>query len=198
MPSVSNKMQVDGGVVLGLKDIQETLLSLPQRLGVNVIRRGLLAGAGVMRDEARRLVPQQPGKSPRGNTRTNSLKKAITAESRGVFKDGSGRPVQHRAVVTISKAKGKRGVSPRSYAHLVEFGTRPHSLGKGSMLDPFRRSAKVKNQHGATHPGTAPQPFMRPAFDGKKFEAVRVCADTVRREATSELAKLKTTPRKTG
>lgn len=37
---------------------------------------------------------------------------------------------------------------PVKYGHLVEFGTAPHKVGDYD------------------HPGSAPQPFMRPAFDG--------------------------------
>ena len=198
MPSVKKTTLADGTIVLGLEDVRTKILDLPRRLGVNVVRRGLLAGAGVIRDEARLRVPQKPGRSKAGYQRTDSLKKAIKSESRGVFKDGSGKPVEHRAVVIIDKVKRKRNMASRYYAHFVEYGTRPHAVGKGSILEVFARSKAKKKQTGGTHPGTAPQPFMRPAFETKKLEAVRVIAETVRRETDKELAKLRTSPRKTG
>lgn len=193
MPSIAKNTLSSDSVVLGLADVRRKMLSLPKRIGTNVVRRGLLAGAGVIRDEARRLAPQAGTDSPGGGyPRTGSLSKAIKSESRGVFKSKGGVPTEHLAVVIIDKNKRKRGKSSRSYAHLVEFGTRPHAVGKGSILEVFARSKAKKKQVGAMHPGSPPQPFMRPAFDSKKFEAVRTIADVTRRELGVELAKMKT------
>lgn len=193
MASIKNNQLTRDSVVLGLADIRQKMLSLPKRVGTNVVRRGLVAGAGVIRDEARRLAPQPGTVGPSGKyPRTGDLKKSIKAESRGVFRSAGGVPTQHLAVVIIDKVKRKRGKSSRSNAHLVEFGTRPHAVGKGSILEVFKRSKAVKKQVGPMHPGSRPQPFMRPAFDTKKFEAVRVIADVTRRELGVELAKLKT------
>jgi len=191
MPSVKIT-QVRGAFhIQGLDEVRRNLQSLPQRLGNAVARRGLYAGAKVVRDEARRLAPQPPAKAKKGSSRTGKLKKAIGAESRGVFKDASGKPTEHRAVVLIRKPKGaSRNV--RSYAHFVEFGTRPHAVGKGSILNPFNRSKKKRKQVGRRHPGTSPQPFMRPAFDTKKFEAVHAIVDTTKAELAKELAKMRT------
>jgi HK97 gp10 family phage protein len=60
--------------------------------------------------------------------------------------------------------------NPVKYAHLVEFGTAPHTiiakrakaLAVGSG---FRRRVN--------HPGTSPRPFMRPAFDSQVGNAKR-------------------------
>lgn len=183
--------------VLGLEDIRKNMLSLPKRLGNAVARRGLLAGAGVVRDEARRRAPQPPAKSNKGFSRTGALKKAIKSETRGVFKDKSGKPTEHRAVVIIAKKGKKAGRSVRAYAHFVEYGTRPHAVGKGSILEPYKRSKKQKKQVGRMHPGTAAQPFMRPAFDTKKIEALHAIADKTREELAKEIAKMKSTARKT-
>lgn len=53
----------------------------------------------------------------------------------------------------------------RGLAHLVEFGTAPH-------LQPRRRTM---------HPGAAPKPFIRPAFESQKTEVVRVFGDQMAR-----------------
>lgn len=197
MPSVK-VTKVDGSrYVLGLDDIRKKMLSLPKKLGTAVARRGLYAGAKVVRNEARRLAPQPPAKSRKGYSRTGKLKRAIIAESRGVFKDSSGKPTEHRAVVIIAR-KGKTATrNVRSYAHFVEYGTRPHATGKGSILEPYKRSKKKKKQVGRRHPGTQATPFMRPAFDAKKIEALHAIADTTRAELEKELAKMRTPARKT-
>ena len=191
MPSVINGKPI----IVGLEDVQQSLRDLGKRLSTNVVRRGLLAGAGVIRDEARRLAP----------VRTGALRKSIVSQTKGRGYDGTG-PTEHVAVVTIAKkayqqtATGKiRGVKksdfkkkqglikPRQYAHLVEFGTRPHSLKKGDQL---ARGRRPHVQTGpANHPGATAKPFMRPAFDTKKQEAIRVFAATVRTELAKELVK---------
>lgn len=54
------------------------------------------------------------------------------------------------------------------HAHLVEFGTAPHVNG-GIYA-------------GSRHPGTAPQPFARPAWDENKDEALKIVAAELRVE----------------
>lgn len=165
-------------IVLGLKDVMAKLEELPTRMGVNVARRGLVKAAGVIRDEARAQVPKRTGK----------LAKSIVAESRRTQNQH-----EYRASVTIRKAKkGSKGQNPRRYAHLVEFGVAPHFIGKGS-----RRAVRTKNRvtvinrgHGTMHPGHPADPFLRPAFDTKKEEAVRAFHNTILSETAKEVAKL--------
>ncbi len=60
----------------------------------------------------------------------------------------------------------KLGQYVGAHAHLVEFGTAPHEITvseeKRSLADPTR---KILFGRTVQHPGTRPQPFMRPAFD---------------------------------
>ncbi len=163
--------------VIGLQDLRRTLAALPERIGGLAVRRSLLEGAGVVRDEARNLAPVRQIKGG------GHLKKSIVSQTRGVFRDGKGRPVEHRAVVLIAKKRGKVARSARAYAHFVEFGTRPHSVGKGSKL--VRGIGR-----GLKHPGAKAQPFMRPAFDTKKFVALKTIEGRMRREVAAETAKL--------
>jgi hypothetical protein len=178
-----------GVVVLGLRDVQQKMLSLPRRMGTNVVRRGLLAGAGVVRDQARINAPQPPAKSAKGSPRSGLLRKKIASETRGVFRDGKGIPVEHRAVVHIQKRKAGEP-SARVYDAPVEKGSRPHAVGKGSILTVWKGSKRVANQHGAMHPGTAAQPFMKPAFETKKFEAIKVIEAKTREELDKEIRKI--------
>jgi len=67
---------------------------------------------------------------------------------------------------------------PTKYAHFVEFGTAPHPAGKGDLTNETllsRKGAKRKAQ-GAIHPGSAPFPFLRRAWDGNKIKAIDVIA----------------------
>lgn len=61
------------------------------------------------------------------------------------------------------------GPSARAYhAHLVEFGAAPHING-GRFA-------------GSKHPGTAPQPFARPAWDATSGTALDLIGDVLREE----------------
>jgi hypothetical protein len=56
----------------------------------------------------------------------------------------------------------KRG-KPMRIAHLIEFGTQPHSLKRGASV---RKGIFVGQP--PMHPGDPPEPFMRPAFEATK------------------------------
>lgn len=207
MPSViRNTVAGQYDVRINLSDILPKFRELPKRLGTAVVRRGLLAGARVVGEEARALAPQPRPKSTRrkkvaasapiakgekGYWARGNLKKAIGWETRGVFRDASGVPVEHRAVVLVKKPRGG-GRNVRSYAHMVEYGTQPHHMGKGAITTVFKRSKKTANPVGAMHPGARPRPFMRPAYDAKSGEALRTIEQVVRRELVVELGKLRT------
>ncbi|QQS08677.1 MAG: HK97 gp10 family phage protein [Phycisphaerales bacterium] len=189
MPAIGNGFRVE----IDVADVRRKMELLGVRLTTNVIRRALLSGARVIRDEARIKAPK----------RTGALKKAIVAETdrKGSTRDrlvavvkiapksytvspkGRAKTVSSK----VQKARGKRSVKgevyPRAYAHLVEFGTRPHAVGKGSRLSKGRAG-------GAMHPGTPPQPFIRPAYDTKRGEASSKIIATLRQEFQKELTKL--------
>lgn len=61
------------------------------------------------------------------------------------------------------------------HAHLVEFGTAPHING-GKFA-------------GSKHPGTAPQPFARPAWDATQGEALQRISDELRAEIMKAAAR---------
>ncbi len=75
--------------------------------------------------------------------RTGWLKKSLVTKSKryrnGTFSILLGPRVHYYNTET--------GEDPAKIAHLVELGTAPHAIGEGE------------------HPGTEPQPFMRPAVD---------------------------------
>lgn len=188
------------------RDVVQKLAMLRRQTGNAVIRRGLLAGSRVIGEDARRRAPQPnrsgrrgsksqqtrivpDGESDWGRWAQGRLRKAIGWETRGVFRNSSGEPIEHRALVFIRKPKtGGRNV--RSYAHFVEHGTRPHAVGKGSIARQWKRSTREVVQKGGMHPGARPRPFMRPAFEAKKFEAFQQIVKVFRRELEVEVAKL--------
>lgn len=64
---------------------------------------------------------------------------------------------------------------PVKYAHLIEFGTAPH-------YQPGR---------GVTHPGSAPKPFLTPAFHSTKAEVVKRFGAKIGPEMEKRAAKLR-------
>jgi HK97 gp10 family phage protein len=70
--------------------------------------------------------------------------------------------------------------SDLSYAHLVEFGTAPHSVRKGSRM----RKKKIDTEVGETtgqHPGAKATPYIRPALDAIQTQAPGILREVIRK-----------------
>jgi HK97 gp10 family phage protein len=191
--------------VLGVEDLVKNLEDLGERVGKAGLRRALYQGAKVLEAEARARAPR-PGAVAAGRDRkgrfqrvaraagepgryaTGLLAKSIVAESRGMFRPGKRTPDTHIAVVAVRKPRKAGGENARRYAHLVEYGTRPHRIGKGARAArESRKQAAVEK--GGLHPGTKAQPFMRPALDTKGDEARSVIARVMVSEVATAAAK---------
>lgn len=180
--------------VIGLKDVREALQAIGAVVTQSADRKGLYAGAKVVRDVARRKAPKLTG----------SLRKSIIARTERA-RDGSGKKtgqyvgqvvIDRRAkfVVTVTKKgrtvlkrvkqKGTKGtIYPRNYAHLVEFGTKPHpTTPKHKKADPKRRYPH--------HPGAAAKPFLRPAELESRPAVAKAYRETVLAEVEKRARKL--------
>lgn len=142
--------------VKGLDGVDRMLADLPLRVGRSVQVAALKKAAEPIAEAARRLAPKRTG--------------VLAASIRVAVKRGA---TAARATVQIGlEAPG------RWYGHLVEFGTKPHSLSPGDA----RSRRYVANPDGPWHPGTSPQPFMRPAFEFMKNHAIDVYVQSIRAE----------------
>jgi hypothetical protein len=75
---------------------------------------------------------------------------------------------------------------PQKYVHLLEYGTRPHRIGKGSTLSRADKPNRKEVQQGYKHPGAkAFKPLARAAASSQS-QAALAYAQAVR----TELAKL--------
>lgn len=100
---------------------------------------------------------------------TKSLKKALGRKIRvynqavimlvGARRDIKGKPRRFAREVKRGRRAKSQIVTPAKYISLVNAGTRPHAIGKGSSL-----SRGGKQQSGSMHPGTPPNPFMLRAW----------------------------------
>lgn len=144
----------------GLRELEKKLNALPERIEKNVVRGALRAGARVIANEAKALVPVEDG----------TLKKSIRVSARVDRQAG-----QVRSKITA-------GNKEAFYAHMVEFGTAAHMIAPKQTAEPKKAIAFEVNGEGvvvshASHPGAKEKPFMRPALDNKATAAVEAFAE---------------------
>lgn len=145
--------------VLGVRELDTFMETLPGKIQKNVQRTALRAGAKVVLDEVKQRIPVASG---------DLLRSArITSRAQGA----------------TTSASVKVGNSVAWYAHLVEFGTRPHVIAAppGSALNVNGTITKRVD-----HPGTAPRPFMRPAADAAFTAAVEAYKKKLRERLTRQ------------
>lgn len=154
--------------VSGLADLKKALDQLPAKIEANIMRGAMRAGSKVMAEIAKEQVPVDSG----------DLRRSIRVTTRS-------RRGQVSATVRAGDKKAY-------YAHMVEFGTAQHLIPKPTKKKPLKRislffGGKVVSQ--VQHPGTSPQPFMRPALDKGMQPALDAFAEYVRKRLAKEAAK---------
>lgn len=146
--------------ITGGAALDALLASLPVKLETNVMRGALRAGARVYLNEVKQNIPEASG----------DLRKSARITTR------KGRDGQVSASVKVGNRQA-------FYAHMVEFGTRAHTIA------PKAKAMQIGGQFVAgavEHPGTRPHPFMRPAADAKFTEAVAAVQAQIRKRLTKE------------
>lgn len=152
--------------IAGLKELQAALKELPDRIAKNVLRGSVNAGATVIKKEAQQRAPLYTGTVQAGHPPPGTLKRAVYQKG---IKELS-NAVKQTFFVGVRKGKkyqkqGKNGNLSQDayYANFIEFGT-------------------VK---------MPAHPFMRPAFEAKKLEAVEAIKAYLTKRIPEEVAKLK-------
>jgi HK97 gp10 family phage protein len=149
-------------VILGLKELGDTLDMFAQAVQKRVVRNAARAGARVYRDGMKQRVAKDSG----------DLEKAITIKDgplrrEGDYKANIGVKYSHKVAASSRTSKWRHaGLAPSTqdpgvYDWWLEFG-RPGA-------------------HGHTH--QAAQPFMRPTFDQDTPKAEQAFIDTVKADA---------------
>lgn len=144
--------------IVGGQELDNLLKTLPANLEKNIMRTALRAGANVFLAEVKRRAPVDSG----------ALAKTVRISTKAKKGDVSA------SVKVGGKAKGEDVF----YAHMVEFGTRPHKIQPkkpGGFL--IFGTVRVRS---VEHPGIQGRPFMRPAVDAKFVEAVNAVRGKVR------------------
>lgn len=142
--------------VKGLSELQKALDTLPTKIQNNIMRGALRAGSKLIKNEAAARVPVESG----------LLSSSLRISTRN--RDG-----KVQASVSVGGATKKGAIIAR-HAHLVEFGTKPHIIeakpGKTLAIGVSR----------VNHPGSKPQPFMRPALDLTQSAAITAVGEYIR------------------
>lgn len=157
---------------VGIEELSEVLdgLAGDKKLSAKVVRGILNKAAKPMVQKAKELVPKEH----------DDLAKAIgTIAGRG---QGKGEQVY---------VGPRRGGRFKGYAgHLVEYGTAPHIIRAKAAGGQLHLRGNVFAEE-VNHPGAAAHPYMRPAFDSKKDEAIGIIKDECRIIIESEFKSIK-------
>ena len=156
--------------VTGLKELQAFLDQLPAKVEANIMRGALRQAAKPLRDAAIQNCPTgEPNESNRRKYRVYN----------GALRDSiriSGRIDKRAGTITakvVAGGKVRKTGADVFYAHMVEFGTRPHSISKGGRGE-------------ANHPGVPPRPFMRPAIDAEAQSAVVAAGEYIKKRLATK------------
>lgn len=156
----------------GLEALQAKLKRMP-KAARSEIRQALAEGSDAMVATMRKLAPVSPSGThgfPPGHLRASIV---ATFGDGSVPKYAAFRARKGRRVIrandpdlSVTITAGDEDVR---YAHLVEFGTRPHP-NKGKFA-------------GTMHPGTRPQPFFYPGYRAHKKSVRARIARAINRSA---------------
>lgn len=154
--------------VSGFAELEQALANLPKATARNVLKRTLNKAAEPIADEARRLAP----------VKTGNLRNSIAVSSRIKNKTGN---AEYSAAMRAGLGKAAAASALRQ--------ARREAKGTGSFAEVYVGPARGKGVIGYAHivefgsNDTAPQPYMRPAWDSKQREALSI----IRGELASQI-----------
>lgn len=157
--------------ITGMKELEAVLMSLDKAATQRTVMRNTLKKAGEPVAEAMRVNAPVDTGDLRGNILVSTKIKgeAGKAAYAKTMRDTAGNKALAVKAMRDARRSAKGTLPPvmmfvgpgekAFHAHLVEFGTAPH-INAGLFA-------------GSKHPGTAPQPFARPAWDAEKEATLR-------------------------
>jgi HK97 gp10 family phage protein len=183
----------------GLKDLDRALGELPRATARATLKRVLLKAGRPIAEAAKLYAPVDKGDLKDDITVSAKIKNDVgKKEFTQAMRRGDGTAAAVKAMRSARREAGGEGsfaevgVGPTT-AHpeaiFPEFGVAPHDIKPKTR----NKSGKlVFNDGGETfgatvihHPGAAPTPFMRPAFEARKHEALKI----IETELSGEIAK---------
>lgn len=130
----------------GFRELEQALAQIEKTATAKaVMRRALKTAARPVADLAAALAPEGP---------TGNLKRSISISTKlSKRQQQANRRLQAEGKAAVEMFLGPDYKQAGNHAHLVEFGTKPHR-NRGQFA-------------GTQHPGTAPRPFLRPAWEAE-------------------------------
>jgi HK97 gp10 family phage protein len=159
-----------------LDDPDRRLSGLKRGMRNRILRKAVRAGSRIVSQGVKGRVARKSGATKASisvriatSRKTGAVYAVIGPRRRFVFKR-KGRKISEGA--------------PTKIAHLIEKGTRPHSIRKGARLG--RKGRSAGGQVGRPHPGARAKPFLRPSWESHREAAVAAMRSVI----AAELAKL--------
>lgn len=134
----------------GFAELGKVMERLPADIAKKVSVDALRAGAKPMLEHAQLIVPEG---------RTGILGKSLEIATK--------KATGNTAVVKVQASRKKGGY----HAHLVELGTKPHEIRNVVIGGKFYPVVH--------HQGSKKKPFLRPAFESKKAETLKIILEQV-------------------
>ena len=158
------EIRIDSSSLKGLLNLMEHINDKVKRAG---LKKALHEAGALVVNDAKSIVRRK----------YSILHDAIGSKEKVVLRKGNQFGF---SVIGAERRAGRTigGVDriPTKYAHFVEYGTAAHPTGKNDLTNDIllkRKGAKAKAQ-GSIHPGSAPSPFLRRAWDNNKTKAIDV------------------------
>lgn len=167
--------------LLGDEELQKRLNALPDKVIRRIVPRASELATDSVLADARRRAPEETGL-----LKESLGKKQKLYRRSGTFVTVVGPRMGFKRIVKVFDREGRskpRYRNPVNYAHLVEKGTKPHSLrtaGKGVV------SRAVHKLRSKNHPGTVARPFISTAYAKNRGRVVQVYRSVI----ASEIAKV--------
>lgn len=154
--------------VSGLRELRKALFqTIPEHYHGKVLQKALAAGARPIVAEARNLAPVQSG----------VLRKSIYS---GRDRKNSTATLEQRLIAVRSGKRFQKAGKDAFYWRWVEFGRGEITAGKSRIL--FNK--RTNEAFGKTVRAVPAKPFLRPAFQTRRNEAVGKIRDTLAKEIT--------------
>ena len=173
------------GKIEGLDKVLAKLNSLArQSTRSKILRKAVNAASRPMLAEAKTTVPVGDGWLKRSlglriQTYRNTGAVVAVVGPRTGFQRNK-RTGQKTLTAYGSKLRARTVSRPTYYAHLVEFGTQPHSVSRGGKRKRPLQGARL-------HPGAKARPFLRPAFEAQKTAAMETLRSVILAGIEAEL-----------
>jgi len=174
--------------VHGLTELKRALQALPKNIQRNVLRASVNAGARVVRDQARVNAPMLHEALPKHQP-PGTLKRSIVT----AYIPEKSNAQQATYFVTVRQGKKYRGQGKRQnksqdafYGAWVELGH--HYVAPKPRGTTWKRHREHQHATGVFVP---PHPFLRPAYEAKKYQSVQAIREYLLQRLPREVEKVR-------